>query len=238
MAETKTQSAAEPQAGRRKIVVGEVVSSRMHKTIVVQVVRKKAHPFYKRVVSKAKKFYAHDEKNVARVGDVVRLEETRPLSKLKRWRLKEVVAAGAVAGDCGPGSQLDAGAEGDSNMAVMMRSMLEVADNSGARKLQMILPLGGSTGLNAGLGDVITASVKEAAPEGQVQKGKVVKAVIVRTRKEHRRRDGTYIRFDSNAAVLINDAGEPVGTRVFGPVARELRERKFLKIVSLAPEVL
>src|SRR5690349_24090960 len=81
-------------------------------------------------------------------------------------------------------------------MAVMMRSMLEVADNSGARKLQMILPLGGSTGLNAGLGDVITAAVKESAPEGQVQKGKVVKAVIVRTRKEHRRRDGTYIRFD------------------------------------------
>ena len=117
-------------------------------------------------------------------------------------------------------------------------SMLEVADNSGARKLQMILPLGGSTGLRAGLGDVITASVKEASPDGQVQKGKVVKAVIVRTRKEHRRRDGTYIRFDQNAAVLINDAGEPVGTRVFGPVARELRERKFLKIVSLAPEVL
>ena len=122
-------------------------------------------------------------------------------------------------------------------MAVMMRTMLEVADNSGARKLQMILPLGGSTGLRAGLGDVITASVKEASPDGQVQKGKV-KAVIVRTRKEHRRRDGTYIRFDQNAAVLINDAGEPVGTRVFGPVARELRERKFLKIVSLAPEVL
>jgi large subunit ribosomal protein L14 len=123
-------------------------------------------------------------------------------------------------------------------MAVMMRSMLEVADNSGARKLQMILPLGGSTGLNAGLGDIITAAVKEAAPDGQVQKGKVVKAVIVRTRKEHRRRDGTYIRFDQNAAVLINDAGEPVGTRVFGPVARELRDKRFLKIVSLAPEVI
>jgi large subunit ribosomal protein L14 len=102
----------------------------------------------------------------------------------------------------------------------------------------MILPLGGSTGLNAGLGDVITAAVKEAAPEGQAKKGTVVKAVIVRTRKEYRRRDGTYIRFDSNAAVLINDAGEPVGTRVFGPVARELREKKFLKIVSLAPEVI
>ena len=123
-------------------------------------------------------------------------------------------------------------------MGVMMRSMLEVADNSGARKLQMILPLGGSTGLRAGLGDVITASVKEASPDGQVKKGTVVKAVIVRTRKEYGRRDGTYIRFDQNAAVLINEGGEPVGTRVFGPVARELREKKFLKIVSLAPEVL
>lgn len=123
-------------------------------------------------------------------------------------------------------------------MAVQMRSMLEVADNSGARKLQMILPLGGSSGRNASLGDVITAAVKEASPDGQVKKGNVVKAVVVRTRKECRRRDGTYIRFDQNAAVLINDAGEPVGTRVFGPVARELREKRFLKIVSLAPEVL
>jgi len=116
--------------------------------------------------------------------------------------------------------------------------MLDVADNSGARKLQMILPLGGSTGLVAHLGDVITASVKEASPDGTAKKGTVVKAVIVRTRKEHRRRDGTYIRFDQNAAVLINDVHEPIGTRVFGPVARELREKKFLKIVSLAPEVL
>ena len=120
----------------------------------------------------------------------------------------------------------------------MMRTMLEVADNSGARKLQMILPLGGSTGLVAGLGDVITAAVKEAAPDGQVKKGTVVKAVIVRTHKETRRKDGTYIRFDQNAAVVINADGEPVGTRVFGPVARELRDRKFLKIVSLAPEVI
>jgi large subunit ribosomal protein L14 len=123
-------------------------------------------------------------------------------------------------------------------MAVQMRTMLEVADNSGARKLQMILPLGGHTGLVAGLGDVITASVKEASPEGTAKKGTVVKAVIVRTRKEHRRRDGTYIRFDQNAAVLINDTHEPIGTRVFGPVARELREKQFMKIVSLAPEVL
>ena len=121
---------------------------------------------------------------------------------------------------------------------VQVQTRLRVADNSGARKLSCILPLGGSVGLQAGLGDVITASVKEAAPESAVPKGKVVKAVIVRMRKEQRRRDGSYIRFDENAAVLINDAGEPVGTRVFGPVARELREKKFLKIVSLAPEVL
>jgi len=123
-------------------------------------------------------------------------------------------------------------------MAVQMRTILEVADNSGAKRLSCILPLGGSVGTKAGLGDVVTASVKEAAPESNVKKGSVVKAVIVRTRKEHRRRDGTYIRFDQNAAVLINEQREPIGTRVFGPVARELRDRKFMKIVSLAPEVL
>ena len=119
-----------------------------------------------------------------------------------------------------------------------MRTMLEVADNSGAKRLQCILPLGGDVGKKAGLGQVVTASVKEAVPESQVPKGTVVKAVIVRMRKEHRRRDGTYIRFDESAAVLITDTGEPVGTRVFGPVARELREKKFMKIVSLAPEVI
>ena len=123
-------------------------------------------------------------------------------------------------------------------MSLMMRSMLEVADNSGARKLQMIMPLGGSTGLHASLGDVITASVKEAAPDSAIKKGKVVRCVVVRMRKETRRKDGTYIRFDTNAAVLISEIGEPIGTRVFGPVARELREKKFMKIVSLAPEVI
>jgi large subunit ribosomal protein L14 len=120
---------------------------------------------------------------------------------------------------------------------VQMRTWLTVADNSGARRLMAILPLGGDAGLVAELGDVVTASVKEAAPDSQVKQGTVVKAVVVRTRKEYRRKDGTYIRFDDNAAVLINDAGEPVGTRVFGPVARELREKKFTKIISLAPEV-
>ena len=120
---------------------------------------------------------------------------------------------------------------------IQMRTWLTVADNSGAPRQMSILPLGGDTGSQAGLGDVITASVKEAAPDSQIKQGKVVKAVVVRMRKEQRRRDGTYIRFDDNAAVLINDAGEPVGTRVFGPVARELRDKKFTKIVSLAPEV-
>jgi large subunit ribosomal protein L14 len=121
---------------------------------------------------------------------------------------------------------------------IQMRSILEVADNSGAKKIAMILPLGGNTGSRASVGDVITASVKEANPDGTVKKKQVVRAVIVRTRKEVRRKDGTYIRFDENAAVLIKPDGEPVGTRVFGPVARELRERGFMKIVSLAPEVI
>ena len=123
-------------------------------------------------------------------------------------------------------------------MSVQMRSILDVADNSGARKIAVINPVGGSTGRYASIGDIVTASVKEATPESAVKKGSVVKAVIVRTRKELRRKDGSYIRFDRNAAVLINEQNEPVGTRVFGPVARELRDRKFMKIVSLAPEVL
>lgn len=119
-----------------------------------------------------------------------------------------------------------------------MQTRLTVADNSGARKLQCILPAGGDVGRMAGLGDIVTASVKEAVPESPIKKGKVVRCVIVRLRKETRRRDGTYIRFDSNAAVLINPDGEPIGTRVFGPVARELRDKRFMRIVSLAPEVI
>jgi large subunit ribosomal protein L14 len=121
---------------------------------------------------------------------------------------------------------------------IQMQTVLDVADNSGARKIAVINPVGGSTGRYARLGDIVTASVKEAIPNSNVKKGTVVKAVIVRTSKEQRRKDGSYIRFDRNAAVLVNDQSEPVGTRVFGPVARELRDRRFMKIVSLAPEVL
>ena len=121
---------------------------------------------------------------------------------------------------------------------IQMSTVLVVADNSGAKRLSCIGLLGGSKGKYAGIGDVITASVKEAAPDSNVKKGQVVKAVVVRTADSQRRRDGSYIRFDENAAVLINEAKEPIGTRVFGPVARELRDKKFMKIVSLAPEVL
>ena len=119
-----------------------------------------------------------------------------------------------------------------------MQSNLEVADNSGARKVQCIKVLGGSGRKSAGVGDVIVVSVKEAIPRGRVKKGDVYRAVIVRTSKEIRRDDGTAIRFDRNAAVLLNKQNEPVGTRIFGPVTRELRSRNFMKIVSLAPEVL
>ncbi len=121
---------------------------------------------------------------------------------------------------------------------IQMQTSLEVADNSGARRVEMIMPIGGSTGKIASLGDRIKVTVKEASPDGTIKKGTVQDAVIVRTRKEVRRADGTYVRFDQNAAVLIKDDGTPIGTRVFGPVARELRDKNFMKIVSLAPEVI
>ena len=121
---------------------------------------------------------------------------------------------------------------------IIPESNLEVADNSGARRVQCIRVLGGSKRRWATVGDVIVVSVKEAIPRGRVKKGDVHRAVIVRTAKEIRRPDGTTIRFDRNAAVLLNNADEPIGTRIFGPVTRELRARKYMKIVSLAPEVL
>jgi large subunit ribosomal protein L14 len=121
---------------------------------------------------------------------------------------------------------------------VQPRSILEVADNSGAKRVQCIRALGGSNRRYAGLGDIVVVSVKEAIPEGNIKKGAVAKAVVVRTKKEHRRSDGSYIRFDQNAVVLINNQLEPIGTRIFGPVARELRWKEFMKIISLAPEVL
>ena len=156
-----------------------------------------------------------------KAGDTVAIVESRPLSRSKRWVVVRVIEKAQ-----------------EISAMIQMRSILDVADNSGARKIAVINPIGGSIGRYARLGDIVTASVKEASPDGTVKKGQVVKAVIVRMRKEQRRRDGSYIRFDRNAAVLVNDSNEPIGTRVFGPVARELRERRFMKIISLAPEVL
>jgi len=121
---------------------------------------------------------------------------------------------------------------------IQMQTRLVVADNSGAKRIQCIKVLGGSKKRYARIGEVIVASVKEANVGGAAKKGEVVKAVIVRTKKEIRRVDGSYIRFDDNAAVIINNQNEPIGTRIFGPVAKELKEKKFMKIISLAPEVL
>lgn len=121
---------------------------------------------------------------------------------------------------------------------VQQESRLRVADNTGARELLVIRVNGGSTRRYARIGDTVTATVKEATPGGVVKKGEVVRAVVVRSAKEVRRKDGSYIRFDENAAVVINEDGTPKGTRIFGPVARELREKKYMKILSLAPEVL
>jgi len=121
---------------------------------------------------------------------------------------------------------------------IQQESVVRIADNSGARRALCIRVLGGSGRRYARVGDVIVVTVKDAIPGGNVKKGEVVRAVVVRTAKEIRRRDGSYIRFDENAAVIIDEAGEPTGTRIFGPVARELRDKRFMKIVSLAPEVI
>ncbi|GAA2531714.1 50S ribosomal protein L14 [Microbacterium mitrae] len=121
---------------------------------------------------------------------------------------------------------------------IQTESRLKVADNTGAKELLTIRVLGGSSRRYAGLGDVIVATVKDAIPGGNVKKGDVVKAVVVRTKKQTRRQDGSYIKFDENAAVILKSDGEPRGTRIFGPVGRELRDKKFMKIVSLAPEVI
>jgi len=121
---------------------------------------------------------------------------------------------------------------------IQMQTLLDVADNSGAKKIMCVKVLGGSRRRYASIGDIVVVSVREALPNSKVRKGEVARAVIVRTAKEIERPDGSYIRFDNNSAVLITPQGEPIGTRIFGPVARELRQKKFMKIISLAPEVL
>ena len=212
----------ETARGMRKTRVGRVVSDKMQKTIVVAIERRVAHPVYGKMITRSKNIKAHDEENTAKAGDLVRIAETRPLSKDKRWRLVEIV---------------ERARSGDPEM-IQQDSMVKVADNSGAKRALVIRVLGGTRRRYAGLGDKVIVAVKDALPNGTVKKSEVAKAVIVRTVKETRRKDGSYIRFDENAVVIINDEGEPRGTRIFGPVARELREKRYMKIVSLAPEVI
>ena len=199
----------------RKQRQGVVTSDKMDKTIVVSAKFKEKHPIYGKFVQKTKKYHAHDEKNDAHVGDTVLIMETRPLSKTKRWRLVQIVERAMI----------------------QVESRLQVADNSGAREVLCIRVLGGTRRRYATVGDVIVVAVKSAIPTSEVKKGSVSKALIVRTKKEVRRADGSYIRFDDNACVLLNNAGEMRGSRIFGPVARELRAAN-MKVVSLATEVL
>ena len=210
--------------GYRKTRIGEVVSDKMDKTIVVAIKTKVRHPLYGKMVNRTRKFKAHDENNECGIGDTVKIMETRPLSKDKRWRLVEIVEKAKSAGK--------------EQKMIQPQTRLKVADNSGAKEIMCIRCLGGSFRKSAGIGDVIVASVKSASPGGAVKKKDVVHAVVVRTTYPTQRPDGSFIRFDDNAAVIINDKKEPKGTRIFGPVARELRAKDYMKIVSLAPEVL
>ena len=212
----------ENRTSSRKTRVGLVVSDKMDKTVVVAVADRVAHPLYKKIVKRTYKLKAHDENNQCGVGDRVRVMETRPLSKDKRWRVVEIIEKAKYGG---------AG-------MIQEESYLKVADNTGAKEIKTIRVLGGSKRKFGNIGDVIVASVRKAQPGGTVKKGEVVKAVIVRTSRGVRRADGSYVRFDDNAAVLIREDKNPRGTRIFGPVARELRDKDYMKILSLAPEVL
>ena len=211
--------ALENRKGRT--LTGIVVSDKNDKTIVVRVETLVKHPLLKKYVRRRKKFTAHDPMNECGMGDKVKIVEFRPMSRNKRWHLVSIIEK-AVYG----------------RTMIQVESTLQVADNSGAKKVACIKVLGGSHRRYASVGDIIVVSVKEAMPHSKVKKGDVMKAVIVRTAKEVRRMDGSYIKFDGNAAVLLSNQGEPVGTRIFGPVARELRAANFMKIISLAPEVL
>ncbi len=193
------------------------MSDKADKTITVRIDTARRHRRYEKIVRTSRTLHAHDERNDANIGDTVIVREARPLSRTKRWRLVEVVERAKM---------------------IQNETRLRVADNTGAREILVIRVRGGSRRRYAGVGDTITATVKTASPQGSVKKGEVVTAVVVRTKKSYGRDDGTYIAFDENAAVLIDAQNNPRGTRIFGPVARELRERNFMKIVSLAPEVL
>ena len=207
----------------RKVREGLVVSDKMDKTVVVAVEDRVKHALYGKVLRRTSRLKAHDEANDCGIGDRVQIMETRPLSRHQALARRGDPREGQVRKQA---------------RVIQQESRLKVADNTGAKEILCIRVLGGSGRRYAGIGDVIVATVKDAIPGGNVKKGDVVKAVIVRTVKERRRPDGSYIKFDENAAVILRQDGEPRGTRIFGPVGRELREKQFMKIISLAPEVL
>ena len=219
----KAQPAPEPDhapehgPGRAKVRQGVVVSDKADKTITVRIDVVRRHKRYHKIMRTSIKLHAHDERNDADAGDTVRVS-----------RVPADVAQQALAARRSRGAR----------EVIQNETRLKVADNTGAREILCIRVQGGSRRRYAGVGDVITATVKQANPQGSVKKGEVVKAVVVRTKKEFGRDDGTYIAFDENAAVIIDAQNNPRGTRIFGPVARELRDGGFMKIVSLAPEVL
>ena len=196
---------------------GTVVSAKPDKTITVRIDVARRHRKYEKIVRSTTKLHAHDETNDAGEGD-------------RRARLREPSAVAHEA--------LEARGSPGAREVIQNETRLKVADNTGAREILCIRVKGGSRRRYAFVGDIITATVKQANPQGTVKKGEVVTAVVVRTKKSFSRDDGTYIAFDENAAVIIDAANNPRGTRIFGPVARELRDRNFMKIVSLAPEVL
>ena len=195
----------------KKVLKGVITSAKNNKTVVVEVTRKFKHPFYEKVIKRSKKYHAHDEKNKFKEGEKVSIIECKPISKKN------------LAGN---------------RIMIQIQTELSVADNTGAKRVECIKVLGGSKRRYASVGDIIVISVKDAIPKGKVKKGAVHKAVVVRTKKEIFRDDGSKVQFDTNAVVLTDDKGEPIGTRIFGPVTRELRTKGHTKIISLAPEVL
>ncbi len=212
----------------------------MDKTVVVAIHDHVRHPLYKKIVKRTVKLKAHDEKNVCNVGDRV-LPDGNP-SPVQRQEMESRRDHFERRNKISPRAHMPPiffeTPKKEERTVIQMQTRMKVADNTGAKELMCIRVLGGSKRRYANIGDVVVCSVKKATPGGVVKKGDVVKAVIVRSVKGLRREDGTYIRFDENAAVLISDDKNPRGTRIFGPVARELREKDYMKILSLAPEVL
>ena len=251
---TQREQQPRPTARRaryRKVREGLVVSDKMDKTVVVSVEDRVKHALYGKVLRRTSKLKAHDEQNQCGVGDRVLIRRparcpppSAGASSRSSRRPSKTVPRGAAPGPTESSVRLGQSSGPAENRRdnrrtmIQQESRLKVADNTGAKEILCIRVLGGSGRRYAGIGDVIVATVKDAIPGGNVKKGDVVKAVIVRTVKERRRPDGSYIRFDENAAVILKGDGEPRGTRIFGPVGRELREKKFMKIISLAPEVL